>query len=69
MQLTTSLTLSEVAHFSREAATAHSRGRQPTVADQNRHASREAAAADAFAVAAPRLSANPAVFLRAHARS
>jgi hypothetical protein len=50
-----SLALFEVAHFSREAATAHSRGRQPTVADQNRHPSREAAAAGAFAAVASRL--------------
>jgi hypothetical protein len=63
------LVRSELAHFSREAATAHSRGRQPTVTDQNRHPSREAAAADAFAVAASRLRANYAVFLRADARS
>jgi len=41
--------------FSREAATAHSRGRQPTVTDKNKHQSREAAAADAVAVAASRL--------------
>jgi hypothetical protein len=40
-----SLTRYEVAHFSREAATAHSRGRQPTEQDENKHVSREAATA------------------------
>jgi hypothetical protein len=41
--------------FSREAATAHSRGRQPTEKDQTEHVSREAAAAEDIAVAASRL--------------
>jgi hypothetical protein len=41
---------------SREAATAHSRGRKPTDRIRNEHVSREAAAADANAVAAPRLA-------------
>jgi len=39
------------------------------VTDENRHQSREAAAAVVFAVAASRLWANSAVFLRADARS
>jgi hypothetical protein len=50
-----SLALFEVAHFSRVAATAHSRGRQPTEQDENKHVSREAAAAKMIAVAASRL--------------
>jgi hypothetical protein len=50
-----SLTRYEVAHFSREAATAHSRGRQPTEQDENKHVSREAATAEMIAVAASRL--------------
>ena len=44
-----------IADFSREAATAHSRGRQPTERNLNEHVSREAATADVTAVAASRL--------------
>jgi hypothetical protein len=42
----------EVAHFSRVAATAHSRGRQPTEKNRNEHVSREVAAAEMIAAAA-----------------
>ena len=57
-----------VAEFSREAATAHSRGRQPTDQNQIKRVSREAAAADVIAVAASRLWLL-SFFLRAYARS
>ena len=50
-----SLAFFEVSQFSREAVTAHSRGRQPTEQDENEHVSREAAAAEMIAVAASRL--------------
>jgi len=56
-----------VAEFSREAATAHSRGRQPTDQNQIKRVSREAAA-DVIAVAASRLWLL-SFFLRAYARS
>ena len=52
----------EVAHFSREAAAAHSRGREPTVSVEYRPLSREAATADAIAVAASRLDALSSFF-------
>jgi hypothetical protein len=64
-----SLTRFEVAHFSREAVTAHSRGRKPTDRGPNKHVSREAAAADTIAVAASRLRQFFLCFLRADARS
>ena len=59
----------EVAHFSRVAATAHSRGCQPTEQGENKHVSREAAAANAISVAASRLGVSDVLFLRADARS
>jgi len=49
--------------------TARSRGRQPTEQDENKNVSREAAAADAIAVAASRLGISDMPFLRADARS
>jgi hypothetical protein len=64
-----SLTRFEVAHFSREAVTAHSRGRKPTDRGPNKHVSREAAAADTIAVTASRLSPLSSLFLRADTRS
>ena len=58
-----------VAHFSRGAAAAHSRGREPTVPAEYRHLSREAATADDIAGAASRLDVVSSLFLRADARS
>jgi hypothetical protein len=60
----------EVAHFSREAAAARSRGVSPRYrSNEYRHLSREAATADAIAVAASRLDALSCFFLQADARS
>jgi len=62
---------SEVAHFSREAATAHSRGRQPTESEREKQENREAVTAlvHAGAGAASRLTKFVGCFLRADARS